>query len=188
MRNTLFEFINSLFKTNQQNTSPTTTIHLETISKYQKEFDLNNIDTIDIEDYLSLAANAHICANAEMKKKNYEEAWKLFTKQQQYYYQHAKKQNFTTSQTIALGATVSEYLANILRLENNHQQALVHFIYCVADEYPTVRYKAKKLPVYLKRAKLKNVDFEELESFIYSLSKPLNYKTIQDKVKEWMKN
>lgn len=184
----MFGFINSLFKTNQQNASSAITIDTGTISKYQKEFDVNNIDTIDAEDFLGLAANAHNRAKAEIEKKNYEKAWELFTKKQHYYYQHAEKQNFTTSQTIALAASISEDFANILRLEKNHKQALVHFIYCVADEYPNVKYKAKKLPAYLNRAKLKNVNLKELENFIYSLSKPPNYRTIQDKVKAWMKD
>ena len=184
----MFGFIKSLFKTNQQNTSYATTIDMGAILKYQKEFDVNNIDKIDAEDFLGLAANARSRAKAEIENKNYEKAWELFTKQQHYYYQHAEKQNLTASQTIALVASVSEDFANVLRLEKNHKQALVHFIYCVADEYPNVKYKAKKLPAYLNRAKLKNVDFKELENFIYSLSKPPNYRTIQGKVKEWMKD
>ncbi len=184
----MLEFIKSLFKTNQKSTSHSTSIDVEAISTYQKEFDVNNIDTIDTEDFLGLAANACNRAKDEMKNKNYEKAWELFTKQQHYYYQHAEKQNFTASQTIALASSVSEDFANVLRLEKNHKLALVHFIYCVANEYPNVKYKAKKLPAYLNRAKLKNIDFIELESFIYSLSKPTNYKTIQDKVKEWMED
>lgn len=184
----MFEFIKSLFKTNQQNASYATTVDTGAISKYQKEFDVNNIDTIDEDDFLGLAANAHNRAKAEIKNNNYEKAWELFTKQQHYYYQHAEKYNFTASQTIALAASVSKDFANISRLEKKHKQALVHFIYSVADEYPSVQYKAKKLPAYLNRAKLKNIDFEELENFIYSLSKPPNYRTIQDKVKEWMKD
>lgn len=184
----MLEFIKSLFKTNQKSTSYSTSIEIEDISTYQKEFDVNNIDTIDTEDFLGLAANARNRAKDEIKNKNYEKAWELFTKQQHYYYQHAEKQNFTASQTIALASSVSEDFANILRLEKNHKQALVHFIYCVANEYPHVKYKAKKLPAYFNRAKLKNIDFRELESFIYSLSKPPNYKTIQDKVKKWMED
>lgn len=159
---------------------------IEIITIYQKEFDINNIYTIDSDDYLGLAANARTRAKIEMKNKNYEKAWELFSKQQHYYYQHAEKQKFTVSQTIALSAEVSEDFANILRLEGNHKQALVHMIYCVSIEYPNVKYKAKKLPVYFKRSKLNNVTFEELEDFIFSLSKPPDYRAIQDKVKEWL--
>ena len=182
----MFEFMKSLFGTNKKSTPNTKNIDIENISTYQKEFDVNNINTIDPEDYLGLAANARNSAKIEMKNKNYEKAWELFTKQQHYYYQHAEKQNFTGSQTIALAANVSEDFANILRLEGNHNQALVHMIYCVSEEYPNVKYKAKKLKAYFNRTKLKNVNFDELENFIFSLTKPPNYRTIQDKVKEWI--
>lgn len=185
----MFEFIESLFKTNES-TLPKNSPNMdaESISKYQKEFDVNDINTIDSDDYLGLAANANNRAKIEMKNKNYEKAWELFTKRQQYFYQHAEKQNFTASNTVALTAEVSEDFANILRLEGNHKQALVHMIYCVAGEYPTVKYKAKKLPAYFNRAKLKDTSFEKLEDFIYSLPKPPNYRTIQDKVKEWIED
>ena len=185
----MFEFIKSLFKANESSIlKNNTNIDAEFISKYQNEFDVNDVDTIDSNDYLGLAANANNRAKIEMKNKNYEKAWELFTKRQHYYYQHAEKQNFTASETIALAADVSEDFANVLRLEGNHNQALVHMIYCVAGEYPSVKYKAKKLLAYFNRAKLKNVSFEELENFIYSLPKPPNYRTIQDKVKEWIED
>lgn len=174
-------FFKSLFGNNKKNIFDT-----KTISAHQNDFDVNNVDTIDSNDYLGLAVNARNRAKIEMKNKNYEKAWELFSKQQQYYYQHAEKQNFTGSQTIALAAGVSEDFANILRLEGNHKQALVHMIYCVAEEYPNVRYKAKKLPAYFKRAKFNNVTFEELEDFIFSLPKPPDYRAIQDEVKEWL--
>lgn len=184
----MFEFITSLFFKNNKNTlsknSPN--MEIETISKYQRNFDVNDITTINPDDYLGLAANANNRAKIEIKNKNYEKAWELFLEKQQYFFQHAEKQNFTACNTIALDASVSEDFANILRLENNHKQALVHMIYCVAGEYPTVKYKATKLLAYFNRAKLNNVTFKELEDFIFSLRKPPDYRAIQDKVKEWL--
>ncbi len=186
----MFNFSKSLFKTvlikkdtlSEHNGNSM----VEAISKYQKEFDVKDINTISPDDYLGLAANVNHRAKLEMKNKNYEKAWELFTERQYYFYRYGEEQKLTASNIIALTADVSEDFANILRLEDNHEQALVHMIYCVAGEYPTVKYKAKKLPIYFKRAKLKDISFKELEDFIYALPKPPDYRTIQNKVKEWL--
>ncbi len=191
----MFEFIKSLFKTNESTlpeNSPN--MDIESISKYQKEFNVNDINTISQDDHLGLAANAKYCAELAMKDKDYEKAWSLFTEQKNQFIKSVKNRGYPASesqaleQIVALKALVHEDFANILRLKKNHKKALISMIYCVAGEYPTVKYKAKKLPAYFNRAKLKDTSFEELEDFIYALPKPPNYRTIQDKVKEWIED
>ena len=67
-----------------------------------------------------------------VKNKEYSKAWEAFHKQKHCFMKHADEHNFTAQQTLALDASVGENLANILRLEGKHVDALVHIIYWVS--------------------------------------------------------
>ena len=164
---------------------------MSTINDYAKQSNIKDIETIGENDHLSLAANAGYRAKLAMKDKDYEKAWSLFTEQKNQFIKSVEERGYPASeaqalkQIVALEALVHEDFANILRLEKKHKKALISMIYCVAGEYPGVKYKAKKLPAYFKRAKLNNVTFEEMENFIYSIQHSPNYEKIKDKVQEW---
>ena len=195
----MFNFIKLLFrsKSNQsQNitTNETEVNYIERISAiddYVKQFSVQDIETISKDDHLGLAANAEYRAKLAMKDKDYEKAWTLFTEQKNQFIKSVEERGYPASearaleQIVALKAIVHEDFANILRLKKNHKRALISMIYCVAGDYPRVKYKAKKLPAYFKRAKLNNVTFEEVVKFIYSIQQSPNYEKIENKVKEW---
>lgn len=114
------------------------------------------------DDYLVHAAYCKREGKAAVKAGAHDEAWGLFNKQKSYYMRHASKQGFTPKQTISLDAQVHEDLANILRLEKKHNDALVNIIYWVlaGNDRPTIQHQPK-LKAYFNRCKFKNVELAE---------------------------
>lgn len=187
----MLKFLKSLFGTKVNETYDDMNKELAELIKetkaqaaYNEQFDVTDINTISKDDHLGLAENANYCAKLAMKNKDYKEAWSLFQERKDQFYTHTQKQDFSFYHTTMIVADVHEDFANILRLEGNHKQAFVDMIFCVAGEYPTVKYKAKKLPAYFNRAKLNDVPFEEVEEFIYSIKDLPDYAVIQKKVEQ----
>ncbi len=157
---------------------------IDELNKYSQEFDVMDVSTIASDDYLGLAANAGHTAKKVLKDKDYEEAWKLYNQQKMYYMQHAERQNWNARDTIRLDSSVHENLANILRLEGKHKDALVNLIYCIACNEGPTKSILKKLPAYLKRAKLQNFNIDDLELFIKQLGLNASMRDVQNKIKQ----
>ena len=117
-----------------------------------------------------------------VKNKEYSKAWEVFHKQKHCLMKHADEYNFTTQQTSALDASVSENLANILRLEGRHVDALAHIIYWVSTSSKITKAQEKKLTSYFNRSKLNDVDISQVEKFIESQPK---FAQIKQQVSEW---
>ncbi|MGJ4728620.1 hypothetical protein [Luteimonas sp. SDU101] len=77
------------------------------------------LGSFPVEDYLGKAAEAGHNAKAAVKEHRFDDAWRFYAEQKSFYMQHAKAYEFTAARTLALDASVSEHLANILRMERN---------------------------------------------------------------------
>lgn len=138
-------------------------------------------------DFLGKAADVGHKAKEAIKTKQYDEAWRLYHEQKSFYMQHANRSGFTAKQTLALDASIHEELANILRLENKHKDALVHIVYWVlsGDDHPIKRHQ-QKLQSYFNRCKFKNTELSEAENTISSNSKTPEFTLAKSIVEEWV--
>ena len=120
-------------------------------------------------DFLGKAAEAGHKAKAAVKENQYDEAWGLYHEQKSFYMQHANCCGFTARQALALDASVHEDLANIMRLEQKNNDALVHIVYWVLTgaDSPIKRHQ-QKLQSYFNRCKFKNTTLAEAQEELSS--------------------
>lgn len=142
--------------------------------------------TARYEDHLGRAAQAGHEARSAVKAKHFDNAWRLFHEQKQFYLKHATRSNFSSVDTVALDATVNEELANILRLENKHDQAFVHIVYWIiaCSNRPIKRHK-QKLQAYFNRCKFQKTPLESVRRFIEDSRGAPDFASVQRKVSEW---
>ncbi len=135
------------------------------------------------EDYLGKAAEAGHSAKLAVKERRFDDAWRLYATQKQLYMQHAKYYEFTGQQTLALDASVSEHLANILRIEKKHDDALVHILYCALNSRPTKSIQSK-LPTYFKRCNFQKINFDLIEGMMQVPTR-WTFTKIREHVRQW---
>lgn len=138
-------------------------------------------------DFLGKAAEAGQKARAALKEGKYDEAWAFYHEQKSLYMQHANRCGFTARQVLALDSSVHERLANILRLEGKHQDALVHIVYWVLGgaERP-VKAHQQKLQSYFNRCKFKNISLTEARKVISSQQALPEFTLAKSIVTEWI--
>lgn len=137
------------------------------------------------EDYLGQAAQAGQASKDAVKAGEYNKAWALLHQQKSLYLQHAHRGNWKAKDVLCLDGSVSQALANILRLEGKHEQAFVHILYWIITSRNPIKAHDQKLKSYFKRCKFKNAALDDVQDFIKkSLSTP-DFSVIQNKVNEW---
>ncbi|MGY8862554.1 MAG: hypothetical protein ACKVJ2_07960 [Pseudomonadales bacterium] len=105
-------------------------------------------------DYLQLAQEKGREAKVAMREKNNAEAWELLQQQKSFYNKFSINEGSNESELTALDSSVSKDLANLLRQDKKHKDALVHIIYWVANSKTVTKDQESKLRVYFNRAKL----------------------------------
>lgn len=145
------------------------------------------IEDFQKNDFLGKAAEVGRKAKAAVKSKQYDEAWGLYHDQKSFYMQHANRTGFTAKQVLALDASVHEEMANILRLENKHEDALVNIVYWVLAgvDRPIKRHQ-QKLRSYFNRCKFKNIELAEAENDIASNTQLPEFTLAKSMVAEWV--
>lgn len=138
-------------------------------------------------DFLGKAADAGHKARAAVKAMKYDEAWRLYHDQKSLYMQHANRTGFTAQQALALDASVHEDIANILRLENKHEDALVNIVYWVLAgvDRPIKRHE-DKLRSHFNRCKFKNTQLAEAEKLISENTLLPEFTLAKSMVAEWV--
>lgn len=109
-------------------------------------------------DYLGKAAVAGSKAQEAVASGEFDIAWGLYHDQKQHYLQHASRCGFTKAQVLALDASVSQPMANILRLENKHYDALVHIVYWLAASSTDHKVAAAKASCVLQSLSIQDSD------------------------------
>jgi hypothetical protein len=138
--------------------------------------------SFDTADYLGDAARLGKEADRAVREKRYDEAWRLLHEQKARYGKHAARYGMTAPQAIALDASVHEALANIRRLEGNHDDALVHLLYCVWSSGRPTKAQEKKIEIYLKRCGFAGVTLDDLRRIGKSSR---DFQAIRTIVTEW---
>lgn len=139
-----------------------------------------------MEDYLSPAAEAGAEAARAVKAGEYDKAWAAYQEQKMLYMQHAEQSEFTGRQTIALDSSVHKGMANVLRLEKRHPDALAHVLYwAIGSQMPIKRCEAK-VRAYLNRCKLKNTSLDDVLTFVASRTRVTSLALIQRQIKAWV--
>ena len=136
-------------------------------------------------DYLQLAAEKGREAKLAMREKNHAEAWELIQQQKHFYSQLTDQQSISVTELIGLDSNVSKDLANLLRLEKKHKDALVHIVYWVANSKSVTKDQESKLRVYFNRAKLTGPTVDDVMD--YCLAAGIKeFHVIQKDVDSWV--
>jgi len=146
-----------------------------------------DVDKLMESDYLGKAATAQHEAREAIKDNERDKAWKLFHEQKSFYLQHANKSGFSERDAICLDSSVHEDMANMLRLEGKHSDALIHILYWViASSHRPIKRHDQKLRAYFNRCKFESVDFVEVEAFVASENYGTAFMASRNKVAEWI--
>ncbi|EKO3681672.1 hypothetical protein M3905_003446 [Vibrio metschnikovii] len=153
-------------------------------------FNIKSVDPqmeLTHEDFLGKAAQVGHEAKAAIKLNKFDEAWRLLHEQKSLYVQHVNQSGFTPNQALALDATVHEDMANLLRLEGRHKDALVDIVYWVlaCSERPIKRHD-QKLRSYFNRCKFQNVSFELAKEQMRKLDMPVSLIDAKAIVSHWV--
>ena len=97
--------------------------------------------------------------------------------------------HFTSKQAFVLLSTVNEQLANVLRLESKHRQALVHIVYWAAWGSASGRMTksmSSKLKSYFNRCQYEQQNLGEVEKLVNHEAKLRpDFVRIQSLLSEW---
>lgn len=138
-------------------------------------------------DFLGPAAAAGRNAEAAIKLHELEKAWGYYQEQKSLYMLHASKSKLTSRQALALDASVSIEMANILRLEGRHQEALAHVLYwAIGTANLNTERRNQKVRAYFNRCELKRTRFHEVVDHVESSKGLTDLRSVQAKVREWI--
>ncbi len=112
-------------------------------------------------------------------------AWGLLNEQKQHYLQHSARCGFTKARTLELDSGVSQPMANILRLEGKHLDALVHIVYWVAASTRVTKSQQQKLPAYFNRCKFKDVSVSDLNALVEASQADPDFVRIRNTIGGW---
>lgn len=146
---------------------------------------LSALDRMDMTDYLGQAASAGQKAKAAADAGDFDGAWRHYHEQKAHYLNHANKSEFTPAQAIALEGSVHRNLANLLRIEGRHLEALVHFLYYYATSPKRTKTDEKQIEAYYNRSKIKAVNVDQVRSFAQNLGPIPNFRLIQSTCSQW---
>ena len=110
---------------------------------------------MEVEDYLGKAANEKQAAKIAIREKRFDDAWAHLSNQKILYLKYAKKMRFSAIHTLVIESSPHEDMANILRLEGKHKNALSNMSYTYNAAYAASRpiiTLEKKLEAYYNRA------------------------------------
>ncbi|HAV3707902.1 hypothetical protein ACFZ8N_10345 [Acinetobacter baumannii] len=136
-----------------------------------------------LDDYLGKAANEKRAAKTAIKEKRFDDAWRHLNNQKEYYLRHASRMGFSKTDTLVLDSSPHEDMANILRLEGKHENALSNISYTYKATYAANRpiiTLEKKLEAYYNRA-YKKQPFKRFLSLLKALPNS-DYISVRDLV------
>jgi len=126
----------------------------------------------DFEGYLGEAAEQKHLAKQAIKDKRFDDAWGYLHEQKMYYQKHANANNWEYLDFLVLDSVAHEDMANILRIEGKHGNALSNISYTYKTAYTANRSTItleKKLEAYYNRAYKNNKPFKRFLSLLKAL-------------------
>lgn len=141
------------------------------------------------EDYLGLAAQAGARAGEAVRGKMFDDAWRLYHEQQMHYINHANRNQFTPEDALNLTSSVNERLADILRLQGRHKEALIHIVYLMTVNTRITKSQCNKLGPYFRRCKFESKNIEDAQfltdSLITNTGRSPDFSFIRDEIGVW---
>jgi len=126
----------------------------------------------DFEGYLGEAAEQKHLAKQAIKDERFDDAWRYLHEQKMYYQKHANANNWEYLDLLVLDSAAHEDMANILRIEGEHKNALSNISYRYKTTYtanrPVITLE-KKLKAYYNRAYKQNKPFKRFLSLLKAL-------------------
>ena len=113
----------------------------------------------------------------------------MIQQQKRFYSQFKDQQLQSVHVLIRLDSKVSKDLANLLRLEKNHKDALVHIIYWVSNASISMWFsqdQESKLRAYFDRAKLMGPTFDDVYDYCKAERGKKEFYVIQKDVDSWV--
>jgi hypothetical protein len=138
------------------------------------------------EDYFLNAAIEAREAELAVKEKRYDDAWRHYHQKKMCYMQQANRVG-DAKYAIELDASVHEHLANILRLEGKHREALPHIIYWVLGgrRIPLKKHNTK-FKSYFSKCDFKNTPLTEAEKKLKDKQLKADLLIAQNLVSSWI--
>jgi hypothetical protein len=136
-------------------------------------------------DYLQLADEKGREAKVAMREKNNAEAWELLQQQKSFYNKFSISEGRSESELTSLDSSVSKDLANLLRQDKKHKDALVHIIYWVANSKAVTKDQESKLRVYFNRAKLMGPAVDDVMDYCLG-DEGKEFHVVQKDVDSWV--
>ncbi|WP_180175862.1 hypothetical protein [Acinetobacter sp. YH12025] len=125
-----------------------------------------------MEDYLGKAANEKQAAKIAIRERRFDDAWRHLSNQKILYLKHAHRERFSAMHTLVIDSSPHEDMANILRIEGKHGNALSNISYTYKAAYtanrPTITLE-RKLEAYYNRAYKNNKPFKRFLSLLKAL-------------------
>lgn len=138
------------------------------------------------DDYLGKASLAGSAAKAALKEKKFEDAWRVYHEQKEFYKAYAENSDISAERALILDSTVSEHLASILRQQEKPREAFIHLIYWVAPSWEkAIRRHEEKLKKYFTLCQLSNTTIDEVKQFVESNWQHISLPMIEKQVEQW---
>jgi len=146
---------------------------------------LSRLDELIRESPLTKATEAVGQASSAMASGELNAAWGLYQEAKEHYMAHAVQCNYTAAQVIDLDSSMSRPLADILRQENKHFDALVHIVYWAAGTEMPLKIHKQQVASYFKRCKFRRVELEDVTSLVSISRVDTDFVRIRDTIGAW---
>lgn len=133
------------------------------------------------------ADEAGLQAREAAKAGEYEQARHLYEQQGTLLRQCIERAGADAPPEAEVFAPLHLGMADLLRLEKRHDDALPHILYWViAGRRKPLKGHAEKLRAYFNRCKLQNTVLDEAEHFAAAFPEPAEFTTIETQVRSWL--
>lgn len=157
--------------------------------EFNKQFDDNKLlvyGAPEPDDLLGRSAVLGHKSGVAVKEGRYDIAWWIYNHCKRLQLAHAIKCNFDERQILRMDSAASRPMANLLRLEGKHRQALTHMVYCCSgDTMPMSKADIKKLTAYVNRVKLESTTVEDVVEATNAMRISPNFEKAQRLVESW---
>ncbi|MDN3638748.1 hypothetical protein QWY82_08010 [Simiduia curdlanivorans] len=143
---------------------------------------------LSYDDHQWAAVEARKTGERHMKEGDYNAAWKHLCIAKDEFIKHASDCGFTFDQSIALDATISEIMADVLRREGRHIPALVHIIYWIiagSRVNKKIKRHGDKFKAYFDRCKFTSISRAEAWLEVQFVGDAHAYFIAESLVKRW---
>jgi hypothetical protein len=112
-------------------------------------------------------------------------AWRLYLEAKDHYLSHATQCNYSRTQLIDLDSSMSAPLAEVLRREGRHFDALSHIVYWAAGTENPMKMHDQRVASFFKQCKFRNATLEDVLSLVSVSRLDPDFVKIRDAIGAW---